>query len=288
MGARRTTLAINKNKFYAITTVLAAFFIVGAYLLFAVGLVKATSFTEGYQSVSPVSVGTVVSLANNSTSQVENTTADNDTRVIGVVADASSSIIDLQPKNANIRVAISGQSQILVTDIDGDIKSGDQLIISPLSGVAMKDKSEQTASKYLGVAKDAFSSKSTGAKQVSVTLNDGSKKTFAVGLIAGNILISERQNQKVTPKKSILSSIGERLVGKPVSSIRVILAGVILILAFLLTVFMLGSSIRGSFVSLGRNPLARSSIITGLMKVILVALLIFGSSLVASYLVMAF
>lgn len=185
------------RKLYKITvaTVLllvVALFITGSY-------VQATSFTQGYISSTSVSLGTVVSIDKDGSNQIVPTTTSNDARTVGIVANANTSIIDLQPKGTNIRVAISGDSQILVTNSSGDIKKGDNLIISPLAGIASKDSADSTASKYIGVAQDSFTASTPGAKQVSVKLSNGSSKTVAVGLISANILLSDRQpgqNQK--------------------------------------------------------------------------------------------
>src|SRR5690242_15811211 len=122
--------------------------------------VLATTFTQGYVSSSPLSIGTVVSLADKGSNQIESTNETNDRQVLGVVgANSDNSIIDLQAKGSNIKIAVSGDSEILVTDSGGEIKQGDSLVISPLSGIAMKDNSSSKATKYLGIAKESFSSK---------------------------------------------------------------------------------------------------------------------------------
>lgn len=257
-------------------------------LAFLSAPVLATSFTEGYDSLTPVRVGTVVSLARSGSNQIENTTEANDSRVLGVVAGATDSIIDLQPKGSNIKVAVSGETEILVTDSGGEIKQGDSLVISPLSGIAMKDNSDAKATKYLGVAKESFSSKSAGAQQISVELTGGSKKTVAIGKIRASVILSERQAGKGPQNRNFLTSIGERIAGKPVSSLRVVASAAVMVSTLSITGFMLNASIKGSFVSLGRNPLARVSIITNLMRVIVIALVLFGAGLTASYFVLAY
>ncbi len=249
--------------------------------------VLATSFTEGYESTTPVSVGTVVSLAKKGSNQIENTTETNDSRVLGVVGgDGNDSIIDLQGKGSNIKVAISGDSDMLVTDIGGEIKQGDSLVISPLSGIAMKDNSDSKASKFLGVAKESFSAKSTSSKEVSVTLSNGNKKTVAVGKIQATVLITERLPGNGQKSSNLFTSLGERIAGKSVSSLRVAAATAIIISTIAITGFMLNASIKGSFVSLGRNPLARVSIITNLMRVVVIVLMLFGAGLTAAYFVL--
>lgn len=259
-------------------------------VLFSVVLpfkVLATTLTESYISDKPIGIGTVVSLSKDKSNQIVSTTTTNDTAVIGVAAEDNSSIIDLQAKNSNIKIATSGETEILVTDLAGNIKTGDYLIISPLSGVAMKDEQGFTATKYVGVAQEDFSSKNTGTKQIEVEQSNGKKQKVNTGLIKAKVFITERPPQKSTKARSFLTTIGERIVGKPVSTIRVVTSVIILLSTLLVTGLMLNASIKGTFVSLGRNPLARSSIVANLMKLILVALIVFESGLVAAYLVLA-
>lgn len=263
--------------------------LLGAIVLgvFIPSLVLATTFTETYKSDKPVGVGTVVSLSSSQTSTIENTTPANDTGVIGVVASDDSSIIDLQSKNTNLKIALDGDAQILVTDLAGNIKTGDYLIISPLSGIAMKDGQGFPATRYIGVAQQEFSSTSSGVKQVSATESNGNKKTVNVGLIKANIFITARPPQKSTRARSFLTTIGEKIVGKPVSTIRVVTSAIILLSTLIVSGLMLNASVRGTFVSLGRNPLARSSLVANLMKIILVSLIIFETGLVSAYLVLS-
>lgn len=255
-------------------------------VVFSPVVALATNFTESYVSDKPIGVGTVVSVTKDQSEKIENTTPDNDTGVIGVVASDNSSIIDLQSKNTNLKIALNGDAQILVTDLAGDIKKGDYLIISPLSGIAMKDAQGFRASKYLGLAQEDFSVKNTGTKQIEAEQSDGSKKTVNTGIIIAKIFITERPPQKSTKAKSFLTTIGEKIVGRQVSTIRVITALIIFISTLAITGLMLNASVKGTFVSIGRNPLARSSLVANLMKVILVALIIFNSGLIAAYLVL--
>ncbi len=252
-------------------------------------LVYATAFTEGYQTTTDLSVGTVVSIAKNSNSQIEPTNPDNDSRLIGVIAPANSSIIDIQPLGSNIRVATSGDATLLVTDSAGDIKKGDNLIISSLAGIAMRDQANAIASKYLAVAKESFSSSSVGAQKVSVSLSNGGKQTVSVGKIVATILISDRKSPIVTPKtNNFFTNLGKRIAGKDVSLLRMIVSIIVLLTAFSITGWLLNASVKGSFNSLGRNPLAKISIMTSLMRIIALSIFIFGIGISLAYLIIVF
>jgi hypothetical protein len=248
--------------------------------------VYATSFTQGYVSTSGLSVGTIVSLSKEGSNNIEPTTAENDKRTLGVVANAEGAIIDLQPQGSNIRVAINGDAKVLVSNSGGDIKKGDYLVISPLAGIAEKDNNASKASKYVGVAQESFTDSSSGAKKTNVQLNNGQQKEVAIGTITANIILSERSPSS-NETSSWLAVIGERVTGRQVSPLRVLASSVVVISVLTLTGWILNASIRGSFVSLGRNPLAKSSIVTNLMRVAVIALAIFGIGMVAAYLILS-
>src|SRR3989338_8136512 len=118
--------------------------LVGVYVsiltlvIFAPSLL-ATTVSQGYSSSKSESVGAVVSHSKTGENQIEDTTPENESRMLGVVASGNNALLDIQPKGSNIAIAVNGDAEVLVTDINGDIKTGDSLIISPLSGIAMKD-----------------------------------------------------------------------------------------------------------------------------------------------------
>ncbi len=262
-------------------------FVIAYISMVIVGVASATSFTQGYQSSSAVSLGTVLSLSKDGGNTVEASTVENDTNMVGVAANAADSIIDLQPKGSNIRVAINGESQVLVSTTTGDIKKGDYLVISPLAGIAEKDTQDSKASKYVGVAQQEFTDSSSGASKVTVNLTDGSSKTVSVGLISVNILLSDRKAGQNAQSTNILAKIGERITGKQVNTLRVVASAVVVVSVLTITGLIINASIKGAFVSLGRNPLAKMSILTNLMRVMAIALVIFGAGLTAAYLVLA-
>lgn len=265
------------------STILTVMLVLGAS-----AAVLAGSLTQGFHSSTPLTSGAVVSIANSGSSEVQLTSANNELLLTGVVVDAKDAIIDLQPKGSDVRVALSGNVTILVSDITGEIKSGDSLIISPLAGITMKDSQESEARKYVAVAKQGFNSKSSGARQISVGETDGNKRDVAVGLIEATLLLSSRSSSDADKNKNAIVLIGERISGRPVSTARVVMSASVLIATFSITGFLLNGTIRGSFLSLGRNPLAKASIMSSLTKVVSVSLVIFTAGIAAAYVVLLF
>ncbi len=259
---------------------LCSLFIWAVLVLYALNPVTAiaASIAQGYKSSLPLASGTVVSVK--SGNEVAATTEQNQKTVIGVALGSSEAIIDVQPHNSDIRIAINGEAPLVVSNVNGDIKAGDSLIISPLSGVAMKDSRDSQDTKYIAVANQDFSTKSKNAKTASITLKDGSKQNVSVGLINAKLLLTNRTPVK---NQNILMAAAEKLAGRPVSNVQILAATAVFIATFSLTGLLLQGSIKGAFISIGRNPLSKPMIIANLLKVLAVGLLIVGAGVAIAY-----
>ncbi|HSX53227.1 MAG TPA: hypothetical protein VLF90_02575 [Patescibacteria group bacterium] len=251
-----------------------------ALILFALNpiVLAAASIAQGYRSNLPLTTGTVVSVK--SGNEVVPTTEQNQKTVIGVAVGSSDAIIDVQPHDSDIRIAINGETSLVVSNINGDIKAGDSLIISSISGVAMKDSRDSQATKYIAVANQDFTSKSQNAKTVSISLNDGTKQNVSIGVIDAKLLLTNRTPVK---NQNILFATAEKLAGRPVSNVQILAASAVIIATLLLTGLLLQGSIKGAFISIGRNPLSKPMIVANLFKVLAVGLLIMGAGLAISY-----
>lgn len=240
---------------------------------------SAASIAQGYHSSESLIRGTVVSVGK-SANEVVATTQQNQRTVIGVAVGSSDAIIDVQPHGSDVRIAINGDASVVVSDIGGDIKTGDSLIISPLSGVAMKDSRDSQATKYIAVANQNFNTHSKEASKVAITLNDGTKRDVAVGLINAKLLLTNR-----TPAKgqNILMVAAEKLAGRPVSNLQILAASAVFIATVSLTGLLLQGSLKGAFISIGRNPLSKPLIVRNLFKILAVGLLIIAAGASMAY-----
>ncbi len=240
---------------------------------------SAASIAQGYHSSESLIRGTVVSVGK-SANEVVATTQQNQRTVIGVAVGSSDAIIDVQPHGSDVRIAINGDASVVVSDIGGDIKTGDSLIISPLSGVAMKDSRDSQATKYIAVANQNFNAHSKEASKVAITLNDGTKRDVAVGLINAKLLLTNR-----TPAKgqNILMVAAEKLAGRPVSNLQILAASAVFIATVSLTGLLLQGSLKGAFISIGRNPLSKPLIVRNLFKILAVGLLIIAAGASMAY-----
>lgn len=288
MIIRRGENRSHAKSFKPILAGLTAAILVGvaaALPLFKVTGVQAASITQGYKAANALPKGSVVSLTQAGSQDVELATTDNDGLLVGVVVDGQDALLDVQPQGSQVRVAVSGEVNLLVNTVNGDIKSGARLIASPIAGVAAVDDPPAPGVKYIAVADSDFNKNSAGAKEISVQLANGDKRTVYVGTIKARILLSNRAPGN-GQDKNFLVSIARQISGKNVSMLQVLAAIAVLITCLALAGMILYGSIKGTFVSLGRNPLSRDSILTGLMRVVIVAILVLSIGVVISYLIL--
>lgn len=239
--------------------------------LIPAAIATAASVSQGYQSKQTINVGTIVSLTAAGGNEIEPTSYSNEALMLGVAVSPENAILDVQPSGSDIRVGVSGEVPILVTNSNGDIKSGDYLIISQITGVAMKDSTNIQANKNVAIASESFNSSNGSAKQVTIKINDENKQV-AIGLIRAKLLISPRQTTN-TKQNPVLAFV-EKIIGRPINMAQLIAAAAVFITTFTFTGLLLNGSVKGAFVSLGRNPLSKPAIISNMLRVSAIGLLI--------------
>ena len=79
---------------------------------------------------------------------------------------------------------------------------------------------------------------------------------------------------------------GEAITGKSVSTIRLYVALVILLVTVFITGSLLYGGVRSSLIAIGRNPLAKGAVARGLVQVIILGVIIFVLGLFSIYLIL--
>ena len=123
---------------------------------------------------------------------------------------------------------------------------------------------------------------------MTLKTNSGNKKV-AIGKIVVDIGIAHNPIQVSVngpPVPAFLKKAGQVITGKTVSTWRLYIALIVL----LLTVFVAGSllygGVRSSLVAIGRNPLAKGAVARGLIQVIVLGVIIFVLGLFSIYLIL--
>lgn len=256
-------------------------------LAFIMAPVAWASLSQGFATASPIATGSVVALDEKSSGSVVIADTTNVGRLFGVVVPPSSASISLSGTGTGqVQVVTSGTANVLVSTAGGNIRVGDYITISPIAGVGQRVGESST--RVIGTAQSDFDGSGEGVTKRS--LDDGvSKREVSIGQIPIVIAVSSytasgKQNYVVP---TWLQNLSNTLAGKSVSPIRVIIAGLILIVALISITVLLYAAVRNSIISIGRNPLSRGSVLKGLLEVVAIAAGIMTLAAVAMYFVIS-
>ena len=245
------------------------------------------SLSQGFTASSPIATGSLVSLDEKSSGSVIVADTTNVGRLFGIVVPPSSASISLSGTGSGqVQVVTSGTANVLISTIGGDIHVGDYITISPIAGVGQKVGTSST--RIVGTAQADFNGSGDGVTRRSI--DDGStKREVAIGQIPVIVAVStytgDGRQSYVVP--NWLQNLSNTLAGRSVSPIRIIIAGLILMIALASTTVLLYAAVRNSIISIGRNPLSRSSVLRGLLQVVAIAAGILAVTAGATYWIIA-
>jgi len=255
----------------------------GLFSFAPVGAESTAAISQGFKTnETELATGALVSLASGSQNSVQLANTDRVNQLIGVVGDRP--LIELSNNDKETQVVISGTTLALVSNINGDIKTGDKITASPINGVGMK---ANASSLVVGTAQAELGSVNTTQK----TVNDkkGQPQSVKIGSIPVQINVTyyvapEDKNAFLPP---FLQSLANAVAGREVSPVRVLISSIVLIFGFISIAVLLYSSIRSSIISIGRNPLSEGAVRKSLFEVGATSLGILLVMLIAIYLVLS-
>lgn len=224
--------------------------------------------SRSYKTQGTISPGNVVALENDSGETVILANTNNADRTVGIAVRSNESILDIQPSETLQQVATSGVVQVMVNTANGPIKSGDKVAVSALSGTAQKSSPGDFV---VGFARTDFAGDAGDVSTATLTAKSGETKEVKVGFIEVELAIGAANPVDTTESLNGLQEFVRSLTGKSVSTARIIASIVIALLTLLSLTALLYASIYGSIISIGRNPLARSAILRGLVVVLVMA-----------------
>lgn len=245
-----------------------------------------TSTSQGYKSKSELLSGSVVSISKDDDGYVEAATSKNRKQLVGVVVGLRDTTLSFGGGDNKVQVASAGNVPTLVSDINGEVKAGDPLSISPIAGTVMR---ATTRGKIIGTAEKDFSSvKGDKKTQVTVTDTKGVKKTVNVVLLNVHINVQDWSPNGVQAN-AFLDSTREfisNVAGRPVTNVQAFASLAIAILAIIISAVILYSSVSSSVISIGRNPLSKGIIRRNLFYMMGVMSLIIAGAGMSIYLIL--
>lgn len=233
---------------------------------------SAAFFSQGFPAAGEVSPGMMVSLT--AQGVVEAATVDNVGDLLGIAVEADGAPVAIASSSEQeVQVVTTGRAAVLVSDLNGSVKRGDPVTVSPISGVGMKLGGDVNQ-KIIGFAQaDATDS-------VTQQLPSGNRQ---VKISRVPVLVSVSFYASRTGPLTYLQQAGTTVAGRPISGTKALLATLVLLVGIMSVSVLLYTAIRSSLISIGRNPLSASAVRGALLKVLLVAPLILGTSLILIY-----
>lgn len=238
--------------------------------------------SEGYLSDQALPAGTMVSLGEARTVKASN--LENDEELLGVVVGANDSLISLSSGPKEVQVATGGIVQVIVSDIEGEIKPGYKLSASPIDGVAMRSVA---AGKIIGTAQGNFSASTENTIKREIEYK-GEKRNVTIGkvsVLVGVSYLSDDPTRSIIP--GFIEKLATAIAGHQVSAVRIIVSGLLVIVVLIVDMIFVYGSVKGSIISIGRNPLSQKSISKSLLQVVGISIAVLLVTLGAVYFILS-
>ncbi len=232
---------------------------------------------KGDTNKGAIVAGALVSTKTDSATTVELATIDTSDRIAGVVNEHP--VISISSSNKEIQVVLSGLTRVLVSDINGEIHAGDKITASPIAGVGMR---ATTDAQVVGTAQNDFDIKKAQSRTIKDT--GGASHDVLIGDLPLQVSVTYYQAPISTVLPPFLQDLANGIAGRPVSLIRIILCGFLLLFGFIYIGVLIYSSVRSAVTALGRNPMAAHDIRKSLLQMGAIAIAILGATLLAAYL----
>jgi hypothetical protein len=241
-------------------------------VLFGVAPIWAASpnISHSYRAAKPIAEGSIVSISPKKLDYIEESNTSNGSGVIGVTLKSGDSLLAFDPDSSKVQVATSGTVNTLVSNVNGDIKVGDQISTSPFNGIGMKS---ELGTYVIGVAQTDFNSKSQGATTKTVKDKTGQQKDISVGYARISIVVGEVVNSNGKQPNGLQKLI-KSLTGRTLSTWRIVLSMAVGLVTAIAIITLIYASIYGGIISIGRNPLAKSIIFRALSSVLSMSILV--------------
>ena len=236
--------------------------------------------SQSYLTATPLPLGSLVSLKENATDQVEGATTSNAKNLIGVTVNEGAPITITTNSPDQTLVATGGVVPALVSDINGKIEPGDQITASPITGVGMKATAN---AKIVGVAQSNMS----GNSKQTIKGEDNTDEEVEVGQVSLLVSVGYHYQQ---PDKTLIppafQNIANSVAGKKVDPLPILISLAIFIITMVVVVSIIYSIIRNSIISIGRNPMAQSAVYRSVIQLSAIVFALIGGGVIAIYFVL--
>lgn len=226
---------------------------------------SSANISHSYKTTGRIINGSLVSLDPKRSDYVQLANSGNASRLLGVAVAGNDSLLAVDPTPGAVQVATNGNAAALVSTVSGDIDLGDPIGLSPFNGVGMK---AQSGSQIIGLAQTTLNDRTQGVITQTATDKNGKDTEVKVGLVRVNIAIGSTGEGAQSERLSSLQKLAKSITGHEVSTARVLVSLVVVVVSLLALITLIYASIYGSIVSIGRNPLAKYAVFRTLGSVL--------------------
>ncbi len=242
-------------------------------LLFSTANAASANFSHSYNATENINTGSIVSFVKGQSSFVELANSDNGNRLVGVAVSSNDSLLAADASNSKVQVAINGIASTLASTVNGDIKVGDQIAVSPFAGIGVKSP---PGSYVIGQAQSSLSDNTNGVAQQELTDRNGRSSKITIGYIRLQIAVGYFSTNS-SPSLNSLQKVFKSITGRTASTLRVAISLLVIVVTLIALIALIYASVYGGIISVGRNPLAKSDIFRTLMMVLLLAVMLVAS-----------
>lgn len=228
------------------------------------------NISHSYKSATTVVKGSLVSLDPTRTNYIQPANTGNGSRLLGIVVASNDSLLAVNDSSGSAQVATSGNATMLASTLNGDLKLGDQVSVSPFNGVGMK---AAPGAEVIGLAQTQLDASTPGVSRQTVTDREGKQRQIEVGLIQVSVDIRDNPVNQGSSQLAGLQKLVRNITGRTVSTTRIFAAMGVAVISMLALVTLIYASIYSSILAVGRNPLAKYAVFRTLWSVVAVAVL---------------
>lgn len=254
--------------------------------LSVIGPIAAQSVTQGYGADEVLQRGMVVRLKVDDTTKVVAVSQNEADKMHGVVVDANDAPVTLSSEGQKVFVATNGRFDLLVSDQNGPINTGDYIAMSAINGIGMRAGDKEPV--VIGKALASFDGEKGTISTAEIKDSSGNAQKIDIARISADISVSRNPNLRGTEPNlpEFLRRAAEAIADKPVNPVRVYIGVVVFIISTIVAGVILYGGVRSGLISIGRNPLSKKSIIRSMLQVVLFGLIVFVFGLFGVYLLL--
>jgi hypothetical protein len=246
----------------------------------------AQATTQGYGTSETLQRGMIIQIDKKDPTKVQPVSVETGDQMHGIIVDQNDAAITLSSEGQKVFVATAGKYEVLVSDQNGAIATGDFITISSLSGVGAKATPKDQY--VIGRALSDFDGKTDVISNEEVKDSEGTAHEVDLSRVTVDIGVGKNPLLKISEPNlpGLLKKAAETVAGKPVSAPRIYISLAVFVISSIISGTLLYSGVRNGIISIGRNPLSKKSIIRSMMQIILTAIIVFITGIFGVYLLL--